>query len=135
MVKSLAIFEKPTPGHHMVRPGRVGQLAAPRAGIPLARRCRRALRGTHTHTHTHVQPTHTDAHASIEGRDPEPRAESALRDVDHRTHSSELRSAGKPAERRFGELGNEASGSLEPTLCVALPKRFAHPGATRIGKR
>eukprot|EP00959_Pyramimonas_sp_CCMP1952_P088544 1852521-Pyramimonas_sp.AAC.1 len=43
--KSLAIFEKPTPGHHIVRPGWVGQLAAPRAGITLAHQCRRALRG------------------------------------------------------------------------------------------
>eukprot|EP00959_Pyramimonas_sp_CCMP1952_P213244 4461870-Pyramimonas_sp.AAC.1 len=30
----------------IVRPGRVRQLAAPRARIPLAHRCRRALRGT-----------------------------------------------------------------------------------------
>eukprot|EP00959_Pyramimonas_sp_CCMP1952_P451334 9449748-Pyramimonas_sp.AAC.1 len=44
--KSLAIFEKLTPGHHIVRPGRVRQLAAPRAGIPLAHRYRRALRCT-----------------------------------------------------------------------------------------
>eukprot|EP00959_Pyramimonas_sp_CCMP1952_P404463 8476295-Pyramimonas_sp.AAC.1 len=28
MSKSLAIFEKPSPGHHIVRPGRVGQLGA-----------------------------------------------------------------------------------------------------------
>eukprot|EP00959_Pyramimonas_sp_CCMP1952_P006614 138238-Pyramimonas_sp.AAC.1 len=38
--------EKPTPGCHIARPGRAGQLAPPCAGIPLAHRYRRALRGT-----------------------------------------------------------------------------------------
>eukprot|EP00959_Pyramimonas_sp_CCMP1952_P121679 2544213-Pyramimonas_sp.AAC.1 len=45
------MFKKPTPGHDIVRPGRVGQLAAPRAGIPLAHRCTRALRGTSSALH------------------------------------------------------------------------------------
>eukprot|EP00959_Pyramimonas_sp_CCMP1952_P355700 7449992-Pyramimonas_sp.AAC.1 len=48
--KSLTSSEKPTQVSHIARPGQLGQLAAPRAGIPLAHRCRRALRGTlHTH--------------------------------------------------------------------------------------
>eukprot|EP00959_Pyramimonas_sp_CCMP1952_P061393 1282952-Pyramimonas_sp.AAC.1 len=39
------MFAQPAEISHIVRRGRVGQLAAARAGIPLAHRCRRALRG------------------------------------------------------------------------------------------
>eukprot|EP00959_Pyramimonas_sp_CCMP1952_P243661 5093109-Pyramimonas_sp.AAC.1 len=45
MFQSLTKFVQPTQSSHIVRRGRFGQLAAPRARIPLADRCRRALRG------------------------------------------------------------------------------------------
>eukprot|EP00959_Pyramimonas_sp_CCMP1952_P002302 47796-Pyramimonas_sp.AAC.1 len=44
------MFAQLAQSSHIVRRGRVGQLAAFRAGIPLAHRCRRALRGTRSRT-------------------------------------------------------------------------------------
>eukprot|EP00959_Pyramimonas_sp_CCMP1952_P359178 7520628-Pyramimonas_sp.AAC.1 len=42
------MFAQSAQRSHIVRRGRAGQLGAPRAGIPLAHRCRKALRGIQT---------------------------------------------------------------------------------------
>eukprot|EP00959_Pyramimonas_sp_CCMP1952_P203356 4252594-Pyramimonas_sp.AAC.1 len=46
IVESLRVFETLTPGDHILRSGRVNQLAPPRARIHLSSSRRRPLRGT-----------------------------------------------------------------------------------------
>eukprot|EP00959_Pyramimonas_sp_CCMP1952_P364516 7633372-Pyramimonas_sp.AAC.1 len=57
MFKYLTIFAQAAQSSHITRRRWVGQLAAPRAGIPLAHRCRRALRGIFKSREIFAHPT------------------------------------------------------------------------------